>query len=140
MGRSPRESLRKVEELFSSEKLVMLFPAGLVSRKINGVVSDLPWQKTFVTKARRDNHPVVPNYIEGELSPFFYRLSNWRKRLGIKANLEILYLANEMYKQKGRRIKYVVGKAISPNQWENTMNDREVCKAVRKELYKLADG
>jgi len=138
-GSQARESLRQVEEVFASEQLVMLFPSGLVSRKVAGEIIDLPWQKTFVTKARQYNHPIVPIHTSGSLSPFFYRLSKFRKWLGIKLNLEMLYLADEMFAYKGKHIRYSIGKPIDVKEFDTKMKDMEISNFVRKELYKLAN-
>lgn len=139
VGTSSRESLRKVEELFASEQLIMLFPSGLVSRKIDGNIVDLKWQKSFVSRAKKYNHPIMPIYIEGRLSNWFYGLSNVRKLLGIKANIEMLYLADEMFKQRGRTIRYRIGKPIYINQLHTSWTNDEICSYVRKELYNLAE-
>ncbi len=137
-GPNARESLRSIEELFAKEQLLILFPAGLVSRKIDGDVKDLPWQKTFVTKAKKYNRPIIPVHISGQLSPFFYRLSNFRKFLGLKANIEMLYLADEMYGYRGKAIHYEVGKPIDIEKFPKNLKDKEICELIRKELYNLA--
>src|ERR1700752_2079866 len=51
VGSSSPKYLRLMEEVFMSEAAVLFFPAGLVSRKQNGVVRDLRWKKSFVTQA-----------------------------------------------------------------------------------------
>jgi putative hemolysin len=139
VGTSSRESLRKVEALFASEKLIMIFPSGLVSRRIEGKIIDLKWQKSFVSRAKKYDHPIIPIYTEGRLSNWFYSLSNIRKRLGIKANIEMLYLADEMFKQRGRTIRYRIGKPIFVNQLDTSWTNDEICSYVRKELYNLAE-
>jgi putative hemolysin len=77
-----------------------VFPAGLVSRKDNGIVRDLEWKKTFASQAIKNKKQVVPVFIDGTLSNFFYRLYAFRKFIGIKANIEMLYLVHELFKQK----------------------------------------
>lgn len=139
VGKSTRDSLKKVEEVFASDQLIMLFPAGMVSRKINGKITDLAWQKTFVSKSKKYNKPIIPIYTEGALTPFFYRLSNLRKAIGIKANVEMIYLADEMFKQHGKTIKYRIGKPIYVNELPKEFSNQEICAHVRKELYNLAD-
>lgn len=139
VGTSSRESLRRVEELFASEKLIMLFPSGLVSRRVKGKVVDLKWQKTFVSRAKRYNHPIIPIHVDGELSNWFYGLSNFRKWVGVKANIEMLYLADEMFRQRGKHIKYNIGKPIDINTLDKSMSNESICSYVREELYNLAD-
>lgn len=136
-GGNTLNSLNSVNQLFSSENAVFIFPAGLVSRKKKGKVQDLEWKKTFITQAKKNNKPIVPVYLDGELSNFFYNLSKIREFFGVKANIEMLYLANEMFKQKNKTINIVVGKSISPEVFTNDKSDRNWANSVKEEVYKL---
>ena len=95
-GKNPKENLRLMDAIFASDNCVLFFPAGLVSRRQGDEIKDLEWQKSFIAKAIKYKKPIIPAYIGGENSAFFYNLANRRKTLGIKANIEMLYLANEM--------------------------------------------
>ena len=89
----------QIKNAFDADHALCIFPAGLVSRKSKGKVRDLDWKKTFVTYARALDRKVVPIYIDGKLSPFFYNLYKIRKFFGIKANIEMLYLSNEFHSE-----------------------------------------
>lgn len=128
---------QKIDELFHSDQAVCIFPAGLVSRKQKGLVRDLEWKKTFVMLSKRANHPIVPIYIDGKLSNFFYRLSNFRKFIGIKANIEMLYLSDELFKQKNVTMKFRVGKPITPEMLDDSKSHREWAQWIRKSVYEL---
>lgn len=131
----------RIYELFESDDCVCVFPAGLVSRKLNGVIQDLEWKKTFVTNARKFDRKVIPIHIEGHLSNFFYNFSNLRRKLGIKVNLEMLYLSNEMFKQSGRHIKFVVGDAIDPAILYNAeKSEHEIAQEIRGIVYNLSNA
>jgi len=133
-----RKSVRvQIEDLFKSESAVCIFPAGLVSRKSKGEVKDLLWKKTFVTYSKKFDRTIVPLYIDGKLSNFFYRLSRLRKFLGIKANIEMLYLSNEMFKNRNTHMQFVVGDSISPEYLKNNTNDRELAKEIKEKVYEL---
>ena len=93
----------------------------------------------MLAEQKKYDHPIIPIYTEGRLSNWFYSLSNIRKRLGIKANIEMLYLADEMFKQRGRTIRYRIGKPIFVNQLDTSWTNDEICSYVRKELYNLAE-
>jgi 1-acyl-sn-glycerol-3-phosphate acyltransferase len=136
-GRNVSDQLQKVEEVFASDKALFLFPAGLVSRKREGVVKDLEWKKTFVTRARKYNKMVIPVHTDGALSNFFYRLSNLRTKMGIKANIEMLYLVDEMYKQKGKTIKIVFGKPIPASNFTSGKSDAEWANHTKELVYQL---
>ena len=89
-----------------------MFPAGLVSRKTPQGIIDPPWQKSFVKKAIAHQRSIIPVHISGRNSNFFYNLANFRKRIGLKINLEMLYLVDEVYKFKGNPIEVKFGKPI----------------------------
>jgi len=99
-GSNSYDAVNALNEVFESDKVVMVFPAGLVSRKQKGKIMDLEWKKTFISKATKHQRDVVPVHFTGRNSDFFYNLALWRKRLGIKANIEMLYLVDEMFRQK----------------------------------------
>ena len=109
-----RSSLQVVEQVYATDAAILVFPAGLVSRKFSDGIRDLGWNKSFINKAIKYNKPIVPVFIEGQNSNFFYNFARWRKRLGIKANIEMLFLPDEMFKQKGNTIKIHFGKPIEP--------------------------
>jgi putative hemolysin len=127
----------KIDTLFASDCAVCIFPAGLVSRKNKGEVRDLEWKKTFVMLSRRYDHPIIPIHIDGKLSNFFYRLSNFRKFLGVKANIEMLYLSNELFKQRNATMKFKVGKPIAPSAFDNSRSDKKWAHFIREQVYKL---
>lgn len=126
-----------IEKAFKSEHAICIFPAGLVSRKINGLVQDLEWKRTFVTYARSLDRTVIPIKIDGQLSPFFYRLSRARRFFRIKANIEMLYLADELFKQRNKTLTFTVGKAIKMNQFDTSLTDKEVASEIRKIVHEL---
>ncbi len=138
-GSNAQEGVKAINQAFADPHALFIFPAGLVSRKTRRQVRDLEWKKTFITRAKKYNKPVVPVFIDGELSPFFYRLSNIRKYLGIKANLEMLYLADELFKQKGKKIPIVFGKPIPSEKFDKTKTDKEWADWMKGQVYALAD-
>ncbi|MBI3237632.1 MAG: 1-acyl-sn-glycerol-3-phosphate acyltransferase [Flavobacteriia bacterium] len=138
-GKTSARSLAQVNELFASDQCVCIFPAGLVSRKKKGLVRDLEWKKTFVRQSRANNQVVIPIHIDGRLSNFFYRLSNFRSFLGIKANIEMLYLADELFRQKGQHVKVTVGKPIDAITLDKQKSDTEWAEWFRQEVYKLGN-
>lgn len=137
VGKSAKESLKKVEEQFALGTATFLFPAGLVSRKSGGVVKDLEWKKTFVSKAKKYNLPVIPVYFGGRLTNRFYRLANLRKLFGIKFNIEMLYLVDEMFYQQDMHIDIMIGKPIGPTIFTREKSDHAWAQWVKEEVYKL---
>ena len=139
VGRSAAQSLQKVEEQFESGSSTFLFPAGLVSRKIHGEIMDLEWKKTFVSKAKKYRKPVLPVHIDGRLTNRFYRLASIRKFLGIKVNIEMFFLVDELFKQEGKEVKIVIGKPILPETFTRDKSDFEWAQWVKGEVYKLRE-
>ncbi len=127
----------QIKNAFKSENAICIFPAGLVSRKIEGKVQDLNWKKTFVTYGRELNRVIVPIHVTGELTPFFYRVSKIRNFLRIKANIEMLWLSDEFFKQKNKRLKYKVGKPIYCSDLDPNLNDTKAAAYIRKIVHEL---
>jgi putative hemolysin len=123
--------------MFNSDNAICIFPAGLVSRKQQGVIKDLEWKRTFVTYAKTTGHPVIPIHIEGKLSPFFYGLHRLRTWLGIKTTLEMLYLADELYKQRGKKIVFTVGDPIFISNDEKNKDEHRIAQEIKETLYHI---
>ena len=144
VSKTSAESLMEVETVFASDVLSITFPAGLVSRKQfpNGffgksVIEDLEWKKTFITRAKKHKRDILPVYIDGQNSNFFYNLSLWRKRVGLNANLEMLYLVDEMYRQHGKTITIIFGEAIPFETFDKRFNDHAWAEKVKQHVYRM---
>lgn len=137
-GRNSSESVRIIEELYQSEDVVLIFPAGLVSRKQKGgIIKDLHWKKSFITKAIRHKRDIIPVHIEGKNSSFFYNLARLRKLLGLKANLEMLYLPDEMFKQANKKMTITFGKPIPYTFFSKQHTHDEWAQIVKEKVYEL---
>lgn len=137
VGRSPKESLQKVEQQFSEGTATFIFPAGLVSRKINGQIIDLEWKKTFITQAKKYDLTVVPVHIGGQLTNRFYRLAKIRKFLKIKVNIEMFFLVDELFRQKNMHVDIVIGAPIASSSFDKSKNDLAWAEWVKEKVYKL---
>lgn len=112
-GRQTRERAAEIEAQYRGDGQMITFPAGLCSRMgKGGEIHDLQWQKFVVTHAISSQRDIVPMYFSGENSRLFYRVARWRKRLGIKFNLEMALLPGEMFKSRGSRYRVYVGEPI----------------------------
>lgn len=136
-GAQGKEAAIRIEESYASDSQILYFPAGLCSRKKKGIIKDLVWHKSFITKAISHKRDIVPAFFSGRNSDFFYNLSNLRKFLGIRANIEMLYLADEMFKQKDKEIHLVFGKAIPWQTFDKTKTPPEWAEWVREKTYNL---
>lgn len=131
------ESARQIDETFRSDTQLLTFPSGLVSRKIKGRIMDLPWQKSFIVKAVKFQRDVIPVHFSGRNSNFFYNLSNLRAKLGIKANIEMLYLADETYKHKNEKLTVKFGKPIPWQTFDRSKKPMEWAEWVKEKVYAL---
>ncbi len=126
-----------INETFESGKMILYFPAGLVSRKTKGKIADLEWKPTFVSKARKFKRDIIPVYMDASNSKFFYNLASFRKKIGLKANIEMLYLVNEMYKQRNKKFTLVIGEPVSIDTVDKSMNNKKWADFFRSKAYDL---
>lgn len=136
-GAQAREGARKIEEAYASDCQILYFPAGLCSRKKKGVIRDLIWQKSFISKAVSHKRDIIPVYFSGRNSDFFYNLSNIRNFLGIRANIEMLYLPDEMFRQKEKEIHMVIGKPVPWMTFDKSKSPAEWAEWVKSISYDL---
>lgn len=136
-GRQSRQSAQEIEEQYQSDRQMITFPAGLCSRKLKGgKIGDLEWKKFVVTHAVSSQRDVIPVYFDGENSKFFYRMARWRERLGIKLNIEMIFLPGEMFKSSGSTYNVYFGK---PVKWQtlDAKNARVEAARLRDMVYEL---
>lgn len=131
-GAQGRSFPKLVEDTFRSTDQILMFPAGICSRRHHGVVHDTPWKKTFITKSVETHRDVVPIHFSGENSKFFYHLANLCAPLKLKFNLAMIFLVDEMYKNVHKNFEIKIGKPIpwqtfdhsrTPSQWAQYVED-----------------
>lgn len=136
-GTQSREAILRLDEAFASDAPLLMFPAGLVSRRgKKGVVADLEWQKMFVAKARQSGRDIIPLHFYGENSSFFYKFAKFRRRIGLKFNIEMIYLPREVFRSKGKTFDVVVGKPI-PHASLDDMPPARKAQQIRQMVYDL---
>ncbi len=139
-GGQSRESVRQLDAAYRSDLQILSFPAGMVSRKIKGKIQDLEWQKNFILKAVQYGRDVIPIHVSGRNSNFFYGLARWRKLLGIRWNLEMLYLPDETYKQRNKTFTFTIGKPIPHTVFDHSHSPKEWAAKVRELVYRLPEN
>lgn len=136
-GKQSRNFPEMVEAGFSGDNHILMFPAGICSRKIDGQIHDLPWKKTFITKSVETHRDIVPIHFGGRNSDFFYGLANVCKALNIKFNIAMLFLVDEMYKNVHKTFRVAIGKPIPWQTFDKSKTAMEWAKYVQDEVYKL---
>lgn len=136
-GGQSRENVRVTEDTYASNVQVFSFPAGLCSRKHKGRIEDLEWKKSFIVKAQKHNRSIVPVFFSGRNSNFFYNLARIRTFLRIKVNIEMLYLVDEMFKQRGQSSHVIIGDPIPHTTFDSTKTPIQWAAWVKSKAYQL---
>lgn len=137
-GRNGRNFPQMVEAAFQAQKNVVMFPAGLCSRKgEDGSIRDLEWKKTFITKSVQYHRDVIPVHFSGQNSDRFYNIARWCKRLHLKFNIAMLYLADEMYKNQGKTFTVTFGEPIPWETFDKSKTPHEWAQWVKEKVYQL---
>ena len=136
-GRQSRDFPRMVEAGFNSDNHLLMFPAGLNSRKLNGEIHDLPWKKTFITKSVETHRDVVPIHFSGRNSKRFYRIAKFSDRW-LPFNLAMLFLVDEMYRNVGKTFRITIGKPSPWQTFNKTKSPMEWAKFVEDRVYGLS--
>ena len=139
-GKMGKEYGGLIHNAYASDDQILYFPAGLCSRLIDGKITDLEWKRNFIKQAKRYNRDIVPIYFGGRNSNFFYRLAKIRKFLGIKFNIEMIFLPDEMFRQKNATFDVVVGKPIPISSVDSSRSLDEWCKFIREKCYELKEN
>jgi hypothetical protein len=94
-------------------------------------------KKNFITKAVHYKRDIVPIYCTGRNSNFFYGLARIRKFLGIKSNIEMLYLVDETYRHRNDHISVTFGKPIPYTTFDHTKSPSQWAKWVKERVYEM---
>lgn len=136
-GKQSRDFPRMVEAGFKSDNHILMFPAGLNSRKIKGKIHDLEWKKTFIAKSVEYQRDVVPIFFGGRNSDRFYRIARFSDKYVKKVNIAMLFLVDEMYRNVGKTFHVVIGKPIPWQTFDKSRTSMEWAKYVEDMVYEL---
>lgn len=136
-GKNTRQTADKLNQLFESDSQIMIFPSGEVSRMSKGVISDPPWQKTFITKAVQYKRDIIPVHISGRNSGLFYTVANLRKLFGIKLYIETMLLPREMMKQRDSIVTMTIGEIIPWQTFSRDKSHDDWAQIVKELVYNI---
>lgn len=136
-GRNTRETAGEINKLFESQKQILIFPAGEVSRRKRGIIADVTWQKSFITKSIQFDRDIIPVFISGRNSNLFYNIARVRKLLGIKMYLETILLPREMMKQHNSTVSVLFGDIIPASSLTREKSPQEWAQHVKEIVYSL---
>lgn len=136
-GAQSRQAMEETTTAFSSDNQIVTFPAGLCSRRRKGEIMDMEWKKSFIHKAIESKRDIVPIYFEGKNSNFFYKFANLRELFGVKFNVEMMFLPDEMFKNKGQTFTITFGQPISYSHFDKSRSVAEWASYVKDVAYSL---
>lgn len=134
-GNTARQNLRNIRAHLEADGALIIFPAGEVSRFGPRGVKDGEWQTGFVKIARATRSPVLPIFVAGRNSLFFYSLSF------LARPLSTLWLVREMFKQSHNAVDARVGNPIPFDTYSALdVSARKLAQMFRKHVYRVARG
>ena len=139
-GKQDKNKADALGRAYEGNGQMAVFPAGLVSRRQGKEICDLTWNKAFIAKSVQYQRDVIPVWFEGYNSSFFYRFARWRKRLGLKFNIELIYLPDEMFKSEKKTFTIHFGKPIPWQTFDNSKTRMEWAQYVKEQVYSIRDS
>lgn len=136
-GRFKKSQLVSMDELFRSNDNILVFPAGVVSIYRKGKVRDLPWHKSFVVKAVQHKRDIVPVYADARNSFLFYLVATLRRFFKIDISFESFLLPNEMFRFKGKEIRFYFGEPVSWTHFTSERSTSEWVEEIRQKVENL---
>ncbi len=139
-GKQSREAVERLDKAMESDMPIVMFPAGLVSRRNSrGEIRDLQWQKMVVNKAIETRRDIVPLHFSGENSAFFYNFARWRAKLGLKFNIEMIYLPRELVRSEGKHFTLTVGEPVSYSSLRGGKESAATAAQLCRQVYGLVN-
>ena len=133
-----RDISERIAEMFRSDEQVLVFPAGLCARKIDGKITEMPWKKMFITQAKKYERDVVPVHISGYNSAK-YQFFSWLSRtLGLKINIAMLFLVDELFNKAGEEFVITFGEPIPFAAFDRSKTDMQWAADVKDKVEKLS--
>ncbi len=130
---SPLGGAREAYRALERDEVVIVFPAGEVSRMHAQGVRDATWSNGFVRLALKTGAPVLPVHVAAHNSPVFYGASMLARALAS------LLLAREMFGAAQLRIGFQVGEIVTPSALtRSTLRPELIARHMRQHVYRLA--
>ena len=129
-----RITLTRTREAMEAERALVIFPAGRLSRRRAGELTDLPWAASAFSLARRYEAPVLPMHLAGPWSALFHFFDQF------SGELRDITLFHELLNKRGKTFTLTVGQPIPPGALpaDTTQAARAVQTFVERTLSKDA--
>lgn len=115
--------------------VILMFPAGQVAREVGGEIQEGEWNSGFYRFSKATKTPILPMYVRGKNSNFFYFLSRLAKPLSM------LWVMPELFHQRGNNIPVFVGDVLPSDyihqQLESGHSEEAIVKDIRNQSLAL---
>ncbi|MCU0881063.1 MAG: 1-acyl-sn-glycerol-3-phosphate acyltransferase [Hyphomonadaceae bacterium] len=103
-----RLTLVETQKAMQEERMLAIFPAGRLARRIDGVLQDPAWMGSAVSVARKHAAPVVPVHMAGPWSFWFHTFDRFSKEM------RDMTLFHELLNKSGGLYRIVIAPPVSP--------------------------
>lgn len=132
-GCTAKKNLEAIYKHLNNDGVVIIFPAGEVSRIGPSGVRDGSWHKGFLSFAKATQSPILPVYMDARNSALFYAIS------AVYKPLSTLLLIKEMFKQAHKRMNIKIGDVIPFEHYDSLdVPMQSKVKLFKKHLYNIA--
>jgi len=101
-----RITLQMTRQALENEQALVIFPAGRLATRVDGQLTDPPWQSSALSIARKYEAPVVPVHVSGPWSTLFHLFD------GRSQELRDITLFHELLNKTGRAFSLIIGRPI----------------------------
>ena len=109
-------TIERLSVFFGEERPGIIFPSGRLSKLTFFGLWDRSWEKTPIALARKYDFPLIPVYVEGRNSWFFYFASYINKQLRDVSQL------NELFNKRDKKISIKIGKPVNVRSLNDNSN------------------
>ncbi len=132
-GSTPKANLKNIRAHLDNDGALIIFPAGEVSRFGARGIKDSEWHNGFIKIASATRAPILPVFVAGRNSLFFYSLSF------LARPLSTLWLVREMFKQSHNTVDARVGNPVPYEHYAGLkVSAKKLAAMFRKHVYRLA--
>lgn len=133
-----REIVERISGMFQSDDQVLVFPSGLCAKRIKGKITEMPWKKMFISQAKKYERDVVPVHISGYNSPRYHFFSWLSRTLGMRVNIGMLFLVDELFNKAGEEFVITFGKPVSYTTFDKSRTDNQWAAEIKDKVEQLS--
>lgn len=134
-GKTAKASLLQMEQHLQNAGVLIVFPAGEVSRPTRKGIQDKKWHPGFIKLAGRLRVPLLPVHIQARNSPLFYASTL------VSPTLSLLLLMQQMFRRRHSQLPIKIGQQIAWRHWHSaTLSSREMAEQCRQHVIRLGKG